>query len=67
LFAPNFDKPEGAFLRILEFSIERAALIGWTMRYRLEAGADGCAVLKVRAVLESSADVPMPSATSRAA
>ncbi|MBR0653994.1 esterase-like activity of phytase family protein [Plastoroseomonas arctica] len=39
LFAPNSDQPEGAFLRILEFSTERAAWTGRTMRYRLEAGA----------------------------
>ena len=39
LFAPNSDQPEGAFLRILEFSTERAAWTGRSMRYRLEPGA----------------------------
>ena len=39
LFAPNGDQPEGAFLRILEFSTVRGAFTGRGLRYRLEPGA----------------------------
>jgi hypothetical protein len=39
LFQPNSDQAEGAFLRILEFSIERGDWTGRSLRYRLEAGA----------------------------
>lgn len=39
LFAPNSNQPEGAFLRLLEFSIERGDWTGRNLRYRLEPGA----------------------------
>ena len=39
LFAAGSDQPEGAFLRILEFSTGQGAFTGRSLRYRLEAGA----------------------------
>ncbi|MCB4824392.1 esterase-like activity of phytase family protein [Roseicella aerolata] len=39
IFAANSDQPEGPFLRLLEFSTERAAWTGRSLKYRLEAGA----------------------------
>ncbi|WP_376087464.1 esterase-like activity of phytase family protein [Roseomonas sp. CCTCC AB2023176] len=39
LYAPNSDQPEGAFLRILEFSTERGAWTGRSLRFRLSQGA----------------------------
>jgi hypothetical protein len=39
LFAPNSDQPEGQFLRVLEFSMERMDWTGRQVRYRLEPGA----------------------------
>jgi hypothetical protein len=39
LFAAGSDQPEGRFLRVLEFSPERAEWTGRQVRYRLEEGA----------------------------
>ncbi|MGX9967004.1 esterase-like activity of phytase family protein [Roseomonas sp. F4] len=39
LFAAGSAEPEGAFLRLLEFSIPRGAWTGRSLRYRLEPGA----------------------------
>lgn len=39
LFAPNSDQSEGAFLRLIEFSVPRAEWTGRSLRYRLEPGA----------------------------
>ena len=39
LYAPGSDQPEGAFLRLLEFSTARGAFTGRSLRYRLEPGA----------------------------
>ena len=39
LFAEGSDQPEGAFLRLLEYSVERTAWTGRSLRYRLEPGA----------------------------
>ncbi len=39
LFAAGSDQPEGAFLRVLEFSVERMEWTGRNVRFRLEPGA----------------------------
>ena len=39
LFAPDSNQPEGQFLRVLEFSVERMDWTGRQLRYRLEPGA----------------------------
>ena len=38
LYAPGTDRSEGEFIRILEFSVERGAWTGRTLRYRFEPG-----------------------------
>jgi len=39
LFAATGDQPEGAFLRLIEFSTARGEFTGRSLRYRLEPGA----------------------------
>ncbi|WP_270936427.1 esterase-like activity of phytase family protein [Falsiroseomonas oryzae] len=39
LFAPGSDQPEGAFLRVLEYSVPRGDWTGRSVRFRLEPGA----------------------------
>jgi hypothetical protein len=39
IFAPGSDRPEGQFLRIIEFDTQRAEWTGRSLKYRLEPGA----------------------------